>query len=128
MGKTDAATIKLKVTEALSKDMGRAFARMGPEDLERLNVAIGDIVEVEGKRKTVCKAMPAYKDLRGQSRIQLDGIIRENAGAGLDEFVMVRKINCHPAINVALTPTTVTPTSRDLKYIGSLLDGLPVLE
>ncbi|MFH1124835.1 MAG: AAA family ATPase, partial [Pseudomonadota bacterium] len=121
-------TLKLKVTEALSKDMGRAFARMGPEDLEKLNVAIGDIIAVEGKRKTVCKAMPAYKDLRGQSRIQLDGIIRENAGAGLDEFVMVRKINCHPAINVVLTPTTVTPTSRDLKYIGSLLDGLPVLE
>ncbi len=54
--------LKLKVTEALSKDMGRAFARMGPEDLEKLEVAIGDIVEVTGKRKTVCKAMPAYKD------------------------------------------------------------------
>jgi transitional endoplasmic reticulum ATPase len=120
--------LKLKVTEALSKDMGRAFGRMGPEDLENLEAAIGDIVEVSAKRKTLCKAMPAYKDLRDQSRIQLDGIIRENAGAGLDEFVMVRKITCHPAIDVVLTPTTVTPTSRDLKYIGSLLDGLPVLE
>jgi transitional endoplasmic reticulum ATPase len=120
-------TLKLKVTEALSKDMGRAFGRMGPEDLEKLEAAIGDIVEVSAKRKTVCKAMPAYKDLRGQSRIQLDGIIRENAGAGLDGFVMVRKITCHPAIDVVLAPTTVTPTSRDLKYIGSLLDGLPVL-
>jgi transitional endoplasmic reticulum ATPase len=90
--------LKLKVTEALSKDMGRAFGRMGPEDLENLEAAIGDIVEVSAKRKTLCKAMPAYKDLRDQSRIQLDGIIRENAGAGLDEFVMVRKITCHPAI------------------------------
>ena len=121
-------TLKLKVTEALGKDMGRAFARMGPEDLEKLNVAIGDIVEVEGKRKTVCKAMPAYKDLRGQSRIQLDGLVRENAGAGIDEFVGVQKIACQPASRIVLTPTTITPAGRDLKYIGSLLDGLPVLE
>jgi transitional endoplasmic reticulum ATPase len=120
--------LKLKVTEALSKDMGRAFARMGPEDLEKLNVAIGDIVEIEGKRKTVCKAMPAYKDLRDQSRIQLDGLVRENAGAGIDEFVGARKISCQPANRIVLTPTTITPADRDLKYIGSLLDGLPVLE
>ncbi|MFZ0451150.1 MAG: CDC48 family AAA ATPase [Desulfatiglandaceae bacterium] len=120
--------LKLKVTEALGKDMGRAFARMGPEDLEKLNIAIGDIVEVEGKRKTVCKAMPAYKDLRGQSRIQLDGLVRENAGAGIDEFVRVQKIACQPANRIVLTPTTITPAGRDLKYIGGLLDGLPMLE
>ena len=29
-------TIRLKVTEALGKDMGRCYARMGPEDLEKL--------------------------------------------------------------------------------------------
>ena len=120
--------IKLRVTEALSKDMGRAFVRMGPEDLEKLNVAIGDIVAVEGKRKTVCKAMPAYKDLRGQSRIQLDGLVRENAGVGIDEFVGVQKIACRPATRIVLAPTTITPAGRDLEYIGSLLDGLPVLE
>jgi len=120
--------LKLKVTEALSRDMGRALARMGPEDLEKLGAAIGDIIEVSGKRKTVCKAMPAYKELRGQSRIQLDGLIRENAGAGLDEFVLVKKIACQPAQRVNLAPTTIAPDTRDLKYIGSLLDGLPVME
>ncbi|HEX9884050.1 MAG TPA: CDC48 family AAA ATPase [Desulfobaccales bacterium] len=122
------ATGKLKVTEALSKDVGRAFARMGPEDLEKLGVAIGDLVEVAGKRRAVCKAMPAYKELRGQSRVQLDGLSRENAGAGLDEYVQVRRIACRGAERVVLTPLTITPQDRDLKYIGSLLDGLPVLE
>ena len=48
--------IKLKVTEALSKDVGApAYARMGPEDLEKIGAAIGDIVEVTGKRTTVCQ-------------------------------------------------------------------------
>jgi len=122
------SVLKLKVTEALSKDVGRAFSRMGPEDMEKLGAAIGDIVEISGKRKTVCKAMPAYKELRGQYRIQLDGLTRENTRAGLDEFVEVRKIACSPAQRVQLAPLTITPAERDLKYIGSLLDGLPVVE
>jgi transitional endoplasmic reticulum ATPase len=128
MEKTVAAVLKLKVSEALSRDVGRAFARMGPEDLEKLQVAIGDIVEVAGKRTTVCKAMPAYKELRGQSRIQLDGLVRENAGAGLDESVEVRPIACRPAQRVVLAPINITPAERDLDYIGSLLDGLPLQE
>jgi transitional endoplasmic reticulum ATPase len=118
--------IKLKVTEALSKDVGRGIARMGPEDLEKLQLAIGDTVEVEGKRPTVCKVMPAHKENRGQSRIQIDGLVRENAGTGLDEFVMVRKIACRPADRVVLAPATVRPSERDMDYIGNLLDGLPV--
>ena len=128
MTKSDNTVLKLKVTEGLGKDVGRALARMGPEDLEKLQVAIGDIVAVAGKRQTVCKAMPAYKELRGRSRIQLDGISRENAGAGIDDVVQVRRIACRPAERVVLTPITITPAERDLQYIGSLLDGLPVLE
>ena len=128
MSKEEVPAIKLKVTEALTKDVGRAFARMGPEDLERLGASIGDTVEIEGKRQAVCKAMPAYREMRGQSRVQLDGLTRENAGVGLDEQVRVRKIQCRHAERVVLAPTNVIPADRDLKYIGSLLDGLPVTE
>ena len=128
MENTEGTAVKLRVSEALVKDVGRAFARMGPEDLAKLSIAVGDIVEVMGKRKTICKAMPAYRDLRDQSRIQLDGLSRENAGAGLDEFVQVNKINCRPAKQVVLSPINITPSARDLNYIGSLLDGLPVVE
>jgi transitional endoplasmic reticulum ATPase len=128
MKESQEVALKLKVTEALSKDVGRAYVRMGPEDLEKLQLAIGDIAEVVGKRRAVCKAMPAYKELRGRSRVQLDGLSRENAGAGIDEYVQVRKIACRGAERVVLTPINITPQERDLKYIGSLLDGLPVLE
>ncbi len=128
MTTVEEATLKLRVAEALNKDVARAFARIGPEDLEKIGAASGDIVEVSGKRKTVCKAMLAHKEMRGQSRIQLDGLVRENAGAGLDEFVSVRKISCRPAERVVLAPVNITPSERDLNYIGSLLDGLPVME
>jgi len=124
--KTGTTSLKLRVTEALSKDVGRGIARVGPEDLTRLDLSIGDLVEVTGKRSAVCKVMPAHKDLRGESRIQIDGLLRENAGAVLDEFVTVCKTTCKPAQKVVLAPANVRPSGRDLEYIGSLLDGLPV--
>lgn len=128
MSKANNHKIKLRVSEAINKDVGRAYARMDPEDLEKLGVTIGDILEISGKRTTVCKAMPAYKEMRGQRRIQLDGISRQNARAGLDESVIVSKVSCRPAERIVLAPTTITPSERDLKYIGSLLDGIPVME
>ena len=127
MASDDTPILRLRVTEALGKDMGRALARMDPQDLQRLGVAVGEIVTVTGKRTTVCKAMPAYKEQRGQARMQIDGLARENAGAALDEIVPVQKVASRPAERVVLTPTTITPADRDLKYIGGLLDGLPVL-
>ncbi len=119
--------LKLRVSEALSKDVGRAVARMGPEDLERLGLSVGDTIEVVGKRRTACRVFPAYKDLRGQSRIQLDGLSRENAGAGLNDVVSVQKLVCKAAEKVVLAPEDVAISERDHRYIGSLLDGLPVV-
>ncbi|MEW6731753.1 MAG: CDC48 family AAA ATPase [Acidobacteriota bacterium] len=127
MSQANNCELKLRVTEAMGKDVGRAIVRLDPLDLQKLRTQIGDIVEVYGKRTTVCKVMPAYKEQRGQSCIQMDGITRENVGMGLDEFVLVRKVLCQPAERVVLIPTDIIPTERDLKYIGSLLDGLPVL-
>lgn len=128
MDKAEHSGLKLRVSEGIPRDVGRAYARMGPEDLERLGAAVGDLVEVGGKRLTVCKAMPAYKEERGQSRLQLDGVSRENAGTSLDELVTVRKVVARAAARVQLAPVNVTPAERDLDYIAGLLDGLPVSE
>ena len=72
-------TILLKVKEALSKDVGRSIARFDPEDIRMLGLEVGQIVEIEGKRKTVARAMPCYAPDRGKSIVQIDGISRENA-------------------------------------------------
>jgi transitional endoplasmic reticulum ATPase len=121
-------TLRLKVAEAISRDAGRAYARIGPDDLEQLGASIGDIVEIAGKRRTVCKVMPLHKEFRGKSCVQMDGVSRENAGAGLDELATLRKVACRIAERVTLAPVNVTPSERDLDYIGGLLDGLPVVE
>ncbi|MFO8013182.1 MAG: CDC48 family AAA ATPase [Phycisphaerae bacterium] len=128
MSEATANTLKLRVTEALGKDQGRGYARLDPADMETLGLDIGDIVEIAGKRTTVGKVMPVHKEWRGQSRIQIDGLCRTNAQTGLDQTVEVRPAGARPAGRVTLSAVSIVPTARDLKYIGSLLDGLPVME
>ena len=45
--------------------------------------------------------------------------------AGLNEVVAVRPASAKPAEELVLVPQGGTPSNRDLKYIGGLLDGLP---
>jgi transitional endoplasmic reticulum ATPase len=125
---TAGQTLKLKVAESLAKDLGRGLARIDPADMPRMGVETGDVIEIAARRTIVCKVMPAYADQRGQSRIQIDGIARENAGAHVDEIVTVRGPAASPADRIVLMPVTIEPRPRDLEYIGGLLDGLPVVE
>ncbi len=118
--------LTLRVAESLTTDVGRAVARIDPELIDRLGLKIGDPVAVAGKRSTVCRVMPTHKDRRGQGLVQLDGLSRDNAGAGLDERATVARIAARPAETVTIAPLSVVPKERDLAYIGSLLDGLTV--
>lgn len=121
--------ISLRVAEALSKDVGRGLARIDPADIERLGVTIGDIVEVRGKRSTAARIMPAFMDQRGKSLVQVDGIVRENAQAGLDETVVLRKVAAPPARTVGLAPLGRVATrtgAGHADYIARLLEGRPV--
>ena len=128
--KTDNQALILKVKEALPKDVGRAIARIDPEDMKDLGLEVGDIIEINGKRKTPAKIMPCYAEDRGKKIIQIDGISRENASIGLDEKVRISRIDPKPANKITLSPLTMSsPLQRDndAKYLGSLIDGLPAL-
>jgi transitional endoplasmic reticulum ATPase len=134
----------LRVAEALPKDVGRGLVRLDPQDLERLGVDIGDVVEIAAKprpepfdgaqdrlaegRPTVARVMPAYAAQRGQDLIQMDGILRANAGVGLGERVTVRRVEAQPARAVVLKPVgAVRRGATQARYLARLLDGIPVV-
>jgi transitional endoplasmic reticulum ATPase len=124
-------SLNLRVAEAKPRDVGRGIARIDPEDLERIGAEVGDIIQIEGKRKTVAKVMPTYPEDRGRSLIQIDGLLRGNAQVSLDEKVAVQKTSFLPADKVVLSPLTLVRSisrERDTRYIGTLLDGLAVVE
>ncbi len=124
---TTVKPLTLKVAEAATKDVGRGIVRFDPGEFEKLNVQVGDVVTVEGKRKTVAKVLPAYMEDRGQGLIRLDGITRENAQVGIDEKVKIAACDFQPARKIVVAPLTVM-RSYDARYIGSLLEGLPLVE
>ncbi|MCG2677696.1 AAA family ATPase, partial [bacterium] len=127
MVQVESKSLTLRVAEALAKDVGRVIARLDPQDMTRIGAEVGDIIQVTGKRPTVAKVMPAYTQDRGKGTIQMDGITRENAQAGLGEKVEVQRISYESANTLVLAP--VTPSSafvkeKDRKYLGRLLEGL----
>ena len=70
----DTTVLTLRVAEAKPRDVGRGIARLDPQDLEKIGAEVGDIIQIEGKRKTAAKVMPAYPEDRGKSLIQMDGL------------------------------------------------------
>lgn len=125
-------SITLRVSEALSKDVGRGIARIDPFDMERLGCRVGDAIRIQGKRITVAKLAPTYQENRGKKIIQIDGIIRENAQVGLDEKVQVHETTAQPARSLRLKTTFDISRQRSIpiteRHVGRLLEGLPVLK
>jgi len=119
-----------KVAEALPKDVGRGLARLDPKDMAELGVETGDVVEVMSKQTTVARIVPAHAELRGKHLIQIDGISRANAGAGLGEPVTVRRTVAKTANKIVLSPTDAPArATRGLegRYLTRLLDGIPMV-
>jgi transitional endoplasmic reticulum ATPase len=125
-----AAEPSFRVAEALPKDAGRGLARFDPKDMNMLGLRVGDVIEIIGKRRTVAKVMPAHVEQRGVSLVQIDGIVRANAGVGLGEHASVRLAAANAARSLLLTPVEKSgraPRDLDGRYLARLLTGLPVV-
>ena len=95
-----AANVTLRVVEADVEDIGRARARLAPADLVRIGARPGDVVQITGRMATVARADLA-DPLQG-GVIQIDGAIRSNCGAGLQELVTVTRVEHGTAMSVRL--------------------------
>ncbi|HIH73560.1 MAG TPA: CDC48 family AAA ATPase [Thermococcaceae archaeon] len=96
--------IKLRVAEALKRDVGRGIVRFDRKYQKQLGVEPGDIVELEGEKKTAAIVENAHPDDRGLDIIRMDGYIRRNAGVSIGDYVTVRKAEVQEAKRVVLAP------------------------
>ncbi|MDP6781993.1 MAG: CDC48 family AAA ATPase [Dehalococcoidia bacterium] len=122
-------TFTLKVAEASPREVGQGMARLHPGDMAALGVATGEVVSLQGQRQTVARAHPTAPGEGELGVIQIDGLIRENTGASLDEKVTVASEATSPALRVALTPQEGPWAGpQDTSYLGRLLQGMAVLQ
>ena len=96
--------IKLKVMEALQEEAYKGVVRVDSQTMRDIGVRPGDIVEVEGVRKTVAVVDRAYPTDVGQAVIRMDGIMRRNAKTSLGEFIRVRRAEVKEAKSVTIAP------------------------
>jgi transitional endoplasmic reticulum ATPase len=124
----DDGSLRLTVIEARREDIGRGIVRVDPASLKLADAVSGDILTVQGRsRVTVARAMPTFKEQRGQAVIQMDGVCRVNAGVVLGQQVSVRKSRHQFARRVVLVPIGPSQLHDDeLDYMARRLDGLAV--
>ncbi|WP_456421470.1 CDC48 family AAA ATPase [Thermococcus sp.] len=96
--------IKLRVAEALKRDVGRGIVRFDRKYQRQLGVEAGDIVALIGERTTAAIVANPHPDDRGLDIIRMDGYIRRNAGVSIGDYVTVRKAEVQEAKKVVLAP------------------------
>ena len=122
--------LQFKVAEAFLDDVSKGFARLDADDLKRLHATPGDVLMITGRRSTVARAAQAPPSHCGQFLILMDGTTRDNAQAGVDEYVTVRKVPFRTAESVLLAPVQAgqsVPTDEEIPHLRQLLLGVPVL-
>ncbi|MEE9203001.1 MAG: AAA family ATPase, partial [Dehalococcoidia bacterium] len=123
------ASLTLKVAEASPREVGHGVAHLHPADMAALGVAAGEVLGLQGLRHTVARAQAAAPGEGEAGLIQIDGLIRENTGASLDEKVTVAPVTISPAERVTLAPQEGPWAGpQDTSYLSRLLHGMAVLQ
>ena len=95
-------SLTLRVAKAIPSDVGHGRARV-PFDND-LNLKPGDIIEIEGERKTAAIVWRCRPEDANLGVIRIDGIIRKNSGVSLGDRVQIRKVDVEPCTKLVLSP------------------------
>jgi len=98
-------SVQLTVAEPSSEYVGRGIALIDPDVVEENNWILGDVIEISGKKKTYARVWPSTSRDRGRKNIRIDGLIRYNADAGIDNKVTVKKVEAKHARKLSIYPT-----------------------
>jgi transitional endoplasmic reticulum ATPase len=124
--------LTLRVAEATQRDFGRGIARIDPQNMKKMDVQTGDVIQITGKKRTAAKVMPTYPENRGKDLVQIDGIIRNNAFVGIGDSVCIGKIDAEKAEKIVLAPLEQDQPwlrgEKNTEHVRRLLEGLPLVE
>lgn len=121
----------LSVREAYPYDRSRGIARIDLEVMEALELRqygdiTEDVIEIEGKRKTLAKCLPLAQSEKRTGIIRIDNIIRKNAGAYIRDIVGIRKVSAFKARIIELSATNKQPSSQGTP-LATTLEGVPAV-
>ncbi|RQD79795.1 MAG: AAA family ATPase [Methanocalculus sp. MSAO_Arc2] len=122
----DKENIDVIVKEAAHGDAGRGIARLSIDVMKQLNLVSGDLIEIAGRKKAAAIVWPGFPEDTGRSVIRIDGNVRSNAGAGIDDRVRIKKLEAGYATKVTIQPTQPIRLVGGEQYLKRMLHGRSV--
>ncbi|WP_313695868.1 CDC48 family AAA ATPase [Halorarum halobium] len=121
--------MKLTVKPLKQKDAGRRLAAIDRVAAEELDLAGGDYIRLEGDSTAIARVWPGYPEDDDTGVVRIDGQLRQEAGAGIDDRVTVESADVEPAQRI----TIALPQQFGIRgNVGSIirdkLSGQPVTQ
>ncbi len=113
----------IKVAELKAGETGRGIVRLDPALMDVLSIKVGDIVQIDGNKKTVAKVLRGAPEDTNLGIIRMDGATRRNAGVALDERVGIKKVVAKNAEKIVFSPTEQLRLQGGEEYLKQVLDG-----
>jgi len=96
--------ITLQVANAPQSDVGLGRARVDTKTRVALEVDVGEVIQIQGKRSTAVRLFRVMQEDEGKGIVRIDGLVRKNLGVSVGDKVEVRKAETLPAQHVAFAP------------------------
>jgi transitional endoplasmic reticulum ATPase len=95
----------LKIDEIPQQHVGRGRAIVDPKIIEEQKWSTGQILELTYNKKTHVKLWPGSPEEYGTGIIKIDGITRQNIGAGIGDKISLKSVEAENAEQITLSPT-----------------------
>ncbi|RMW39500.1 MAG: AAA family ATPase [Nitrosopumilus sp.] len=97
--------IILKVDEIPQQHVGHGRAIIDPKIIEDQKWNTGQILELTYNKKTHVKLWPGNPEEYGTGIIKIDGMTRQNIGAGIGDKISLKSVEAANAEQIVLSPT-----------------------
>jgi len=109
--------MKQKVDIAFNMDICYNRARIDIDTREKLNLNIGDIIEITGNSKTVAVVWRSHPNDEGKGIIRIDEFTRENAGVCVGDEVTIKKATTKKAKEITVAPLHNVQLGEDINIL-----------
>ncbi|MDR3074448.1 MAG: CDC48 family AAA ATPase [Candidatus Methanoplasma sp.] len=113
----------IKVSELKPGETGKGIARLDPELMDIFELRAGDIIQIDGTKKTVVKVLRGTPEDANRGIIRIDGSTRRNAGTSIDERVGIKKIAAKNADKITFSPTEELRLQGGEEYLSKVMEG-----
>jgi len=119
--------ISVEVQPEFPSDKGKGIARLDTDSMKRLDLSSGDIIEIQGQRKTYSKCLASPKENHACGILNIDGLIRSNARISIGNRIYIKKIMPTRAKKITIAPLEIMPFIEESE-IKEALTLFPIIQ